>query len=72
MFTVEQLTNSFKTMTREQKNTLFTEITKNIQIYHKMFPGLPLLSYILNENSVPEDQHGMIIRSYKEWKANKN
>lgn len=69
MFTAYQLTETFNQLPIDQQNTIFAEITKNPEAYNRMFPGLPLIQYIMDNNSVPVEQHGPIINRYKEWRS---
>jgi hypothetical protein len=71
-FTLEELTTKFNGLSDEQKNKVFEEATANAALYHRVFPDLPLLLYILKgDEGVHPSYQGPIIQSYKEWKNNR-
>jgi hypothetical protein len=68
MFSIEELTEKFNSMTTEQKAGVYRELTTNIHIYSQIMPDLPLIKYIVGgESAVPLSQHGPIICKYKQW-----
>jgi hypothetical protein len=72
MFTLEELTTKFNTLSDEQRNKVFEEATANAEFYNRVLPDLPLILYILKgDEGVHTSYHGPIIQSYKEWKNNR-
>lgn len=70
MYNVEDLSASFIALSKEEKHRLFTLMTENLDIFGKIFPGMPLLLHILDEdNGVHPAYHGPVICAYKDWKA---
>ena len=47
MFTLEELTTKFNTLSDEQRNKVFEEATANAEFYNRVLPDLPLILYIL-------------------------
>jgi len=70
MFSIEELTGKFNSMTSEQQDGVYQELTTNIHVYSQIMPNLPLIKYIVGgDSAVPVNQHGPIITRYKEWVA---
>jgi hypothetical protein len=70
MFSIEELTGKFNSMTSEQQAGVYQELTTNIHVYSQIMPNLPLIKYIVGgDSAVPVNQHGPIITRYKEWVA---
>ena len=71
MYSVADLTTRFHNLDAEHKIQVFEELTKNANLYNRIFPNMPLVMYILGgEEAVPVNQQGPIIQQYKAWQAN--
>ena len=48
MYTAEQLSDRVKSLDAEEQHALFHILTDNADIFNKIFPNVPLISYIVH------------------------